>query len=393
MSEIMSFSNATIPITSVLNSIKTVNFGGLDLRPSYQRGYIWKDDFKDKLIYSIVKGYPTGNISVRILSVANEKGAKSEVVDGQQRLTTIRDFVSNDYVIKSSWSRKIINVIVEYYKNANVSDAVVDKLSKKAKGKGNPKLKFSDLPDIIQGNINSYNIAMTYIADSSEEQIREYFRFLQNQERLRAGEIINSMPATNLETFLERIDNKNRFLDVIGFADDRAEFDKVFYSIIGLFDSKISFGTTDKVIQNYASTAQTPTVGLPRTLNLVDQINAISNTAGFTLKNTRKRYLKFLLLLAGLGVVDFKQNTDNKLTNLKELDDKLAAFFSAKAKVVDEEYAGCSSEVIEELRYIALLTKGGHSLYRVENRMNILAYYINNNNPKTQHSNIPLVED
>ncbi len=392
MSEIMSFSNATIPITSVLNSIKTVNFGGLDLRPPYQRGFIWKDDFKDKLIYSIIKGYPTGNISVRILSTPNEKGAKSEVVDGQQRLTTIRDFVTNDYTIKSSWSKKIIHVIIDYYKNANVTDEIVEKLAKKATRKGNPKLKFSDLPDIIQGNINSYNIAMTYIADSSEEQIREYFRFLQNQERLRAGEIINSMPATNLETFLEKIDNKNRFLDVIGFSDDRAEFDKVFYSIIGLFDSKISFGTTDKVIQNYASTAQTPTTGLSRTLTLVDQINAISKNRGGNLQNTRKRYLKFLLLLAGLGVVDFKQNTEKKLNNLKELDDKLAAFFSAKAKVVDEEYAGCSNEVIEELRYVALLTKGGHSLHRVENRMNILAYYINNNNPKTQSSKISLVE-
>jgi hypothetical protein len=234
---------------------------------------------------------------------------------------------------------------------------------------------------------------MTYIADSTEEQIREYFRFLQNQERLRAGEIINSMPATNLETFLEKINDKNRFLDVIGFLDDRAEFDKLFYSILGLFDMKISFGTTDKVIQDYASTAQTPTNGLSKTLLLVDQINAISNVAEGNLNNTRKRYLKFLLLLAGLGVVDFKQNTIRKLNNLKDLDDKLAAFFSAKAKAVDEAYEGCSNEVIEELRYIALLTKGGHSLYRVENRMNILAYYINNNNPKIQPSNIRLIED
>ena len=115
MSEIMSFSNATIPITTVLNSIKNVSFGGLDLQPPYQRGYIWKDDFKDKLIYSIIKGYPTGNISVRTLQSQNEKGAKSEVVDGQQRLTTIRDFVFDDYTIKGAWSKRIIKVICDYY--------------------------------------------------------------------------------------------------------------------------------------------------------------------------------------------------------------------------------------------------------------------------------------
>ena len=50
MARQMSFSNASIPVQTVLNNIDTVRFGGLDLQPSYQRGYIWKDDFKDKLI-------------------------------------------------------------------------------------------------------------------------------------------------------------------------------------------------------------------------------------------------------------------------------------------------------------------------------------------------------
>lgn len=392
MSEKMEFSNATIPITTVLNSIKTVNFGGLDLQPSYQRGFVWKDDFKDKLIYSIVKGYPTGNISVRNLTVPNAKGAKSEVVDGQQRLTTIRDFVVGDYAIKSEWSKRIIEFIRDYFQTAKVQDEIVEKLCKNLDNKGNVKLKFNDLPLIIQGNITAYNIPMTYIADSSEQQIREYFRFLQNQERLRAGEIINSMPATNLEAFLESIDHKNLFLDVIGFSDDRAEFDKVFYSVIGLFDSKISFGTTDKVIQNYASKAEIPSVGLARTKKMVQQINAVTKINNKVLNNVRKRYLKFFLLLAGLGYVDFTNDTEKKLKNLKTIDDKLAVFFSAKANVVNEEYYAYHKDVIEEMRYIALLTKGGHSLHRVSNRMEILAYYINNDNPQNKASGIKLIE-
>ena len=89
MLEQMRFSNSSIPVTTVLNDINTVAFGGLDLQPSYQRGYVWKDDFKDKLIYSVIKNYPTGNISVRVLNAPNAKGARSEVVDGQQRLTTL----------------------------------------------------------------------------------------------------------------------------------------------------------------------------------------------------------------------------------------------------------------------------------------------------------------
>lgn len=393
MLEQMRFSNASIPVTTVLNDINTVSFGGLDLQPSYQRGYVWKDDFKDKLIYSVIKNYPTGNISVRVLNTPNAKGARSEVVDGQQRLTTIRDFATNQYIIKSEWSRKIIEVIKDYYEQANVEDESVDKLVKRLSNKGAVRLKFSDLPPIIQGNIGSYNIPMTYIADASDQQVREYFRFLQNQERLRAGEIINSMPATNLEFFLESISQKNLFLDTIGFEDNRSEFDKVFYSIIGLFDGKLSFGTTDKTIQSYAANADTPTVGLERTNMMVAQINSIASIEKSILGNTRKRFLKYLLLLTGFNYVDFSIDTEIKIKRLKEIDDKLSVFFSPKANVVEEEYAGYSRAVIEEMRLIALLTKGGHPLSRVENRMKILAYYVNNVDTKTDPSGVKLIED
>lgn len=393
MLEQMNFSNASVPVTSVLNSINTVNFGGLDLQPTYQRGYVWKDDFKDKLIYSIIKSYPTGNISVRVLKIPNAKGAKSEVVDGQQRLTTIRDFVSNQYIIKSEWSKKIIEVIKNYYESAGVQDETVHKLVKKINNKGNVRLKFNDLPEIIKGNINSYNIPMTYIADATDQQVREYFRFLQNQERLRAGEIINSMPATNLEVFLDNISHKNMFLDIIGFSDDRAEFDKIFYSVIGLFDSKISFVTTDKTIQSYAAKAETPTIGLNKVNTMVEQINSIISVGNSVLTATRKRFLKYLLLLSGLKLVDFSTDTVSKLKTLKNIDDKLSVFFSAKANVIEEEYKGYSEAVIEEMRLIALLTKGGHSLSRVENRMRILAYYVNNEGNKTIPSQVKLIEE
>ena len=60
----MMFSNASIPIATAMNWIDTVAFGGLDLQPVYQRGYVWIDDFKDKLIYSIIKQYPIGSIYI-----------------------------------------------------------------------------------------------------------------------------------------------------------------------------------------------------------------------------------------------------------------------------------------------------------------------------------------
>ncbi len=391
MDERMTFTNASMPVLNILNNINTVQFGGLDLQPDYQRGYIWKTDFKDKLIYSIIKRYPTGNISVRSLNTPNSKGAKEEVVDGQQRLTTIKNFVSNEYTIRSEWSRKIIELIVSYLGD-NFEDLKLDKLKKKLKGKGNIRLKFDDLPSIIQGNINAYNIPVTYIANATDVQIREYFRFLQNQERLRAGEIIKSMPATNLEYYLNNITDKDKFMDIIGFSDNRAEFDKVFYSVIGLVDGKISFGVTDKNIQQYCADADIPTDGLSCVKLMVEQINHICNEDRVLISLSRKRYLKFLLILTALGYVNFENETEKKLKNLKDIDDMLVVYFSAKLNAVEDQFIGYNSKTIEDLRNIALITKGAHPLSRVKNRMAILAYFVNNGISKESYCSIQVTD-
>ena len=51
-------------------------------------------------------------------------------------------------------------------------------------------------------------------------------------------------------------------------------------------------------------------------------------------------------------------------------------------------FHGYSEAVIEEYRLLALISKGGHSFNRVKNRMEILAYYINDFDNKIQPSGI-----
>lgn len=66
----------------------------------------------------------------------------------------------------------------------------------------------------------------------------------------------------------------------------------------------------------------------------------------------------------------------------------LSAFSSAKADSVQCAFSGYSKAVIEEYRLLALISKGGHSYKRVENRMQILAYYVNNFDNKVEASGI-----
>lgn len=390
MALIMAFSYDSRPIQTLVNQISNYNKrDGIDLRPAYQRGYIWSSDFKDKLLYSIVKGYPIGNISLRVRTDRNSKGAMLEVVDGQQRLTTIFNFVNDEYAIQGDISRKIIEYIVEYL--GDEDDPKLERLKKRLNNKGKILLRYNQLPESIRNNILAYNISITNITNASDEEIAEYFRYLQNQERLRAGEIINSVPETKLERYLNAIENKDKLLAKLAFSNTRKQFDRVFYSILGLEDGQIGFGVMDKDVMAFvAGCKELNDSTIENVTLLIQQLNFISADDSIPISyiSCNARAMKFLLLTISMGFVDFSTDTKKKLKALDSINKKLSAFSSAKADSVSETFHGYSPEVIEEYRLLALISKGGHSLKRVENRMEILAYYINDFSNHTKPSGI-----
>jgi len=80
----MIIKDTTNKIKSVYADIKD---GELDLRPDFQRGEVWTTKKKKLLIDSILREWYIPPIHT--VSVGN---GKAEVLDGQQRLTAIRDF-------------------------------------------------------------------------------------------------------------------------------------------------------------------------------------------------------------------------------------------------------------------------------------------------------------
>lgn len=99
----------------------------------------------------------------------------------------------------------------------------------------------------------AYNISITNITNASDEEIAEYFRYLQNQERLRAGEIINSVPETSLEKYLNALEDKDKLLLKLSFSNTRKQFDRVYYSILGLEDGQLGFGVMDKDVMAFVA--------------------------------------------------------------------------------------------------------------------------------------------
>lgn len=128
--------------------------GKLTIQPEYQRNYIYADGKKDvAVIDSVLKGYPIG----LIYFVRTENG-QYEVLDGQQRITSLGRFVTSRFAIK-------INGMEQYFRG----------LAKEQ-----------------QEQIQKTKL-LIYVCEGTEEEIKEWFKTinivgvpLNEQEKLNA---------------------------------------------------------------------------------------------------------------------------------------------------------------------------------------------------------------
>lgn len=76
-----------------------VGFGGkLDIRPPYQREFIYKDKQRDAVIETVFKGFP-----LNVMYWAAREGGEFEVIDGQQRTISICQYVAGDFSFKGRY--------------------------------------------------------------------------------------------------------------------------------------------------------------------------------------------------------------------------------------------------------------------------------------------------
>jgi len=98
--------------------------------PEYQRDFVWSDEQKELLIDSIFRSIPIGNIFLN-----ERRGSPTyEVVDGQQRLTTIFKFLNDEFTyqgvlhseLPEEHQRRIDQYVIQTYitKYSKVSDII-----------------------------------------------------------------------------------------------------------------------------------------------------------------------------------------------------------------------------------------------------------------------------
>ncbi len=81
-----------------------VGFGGLlDIRPPFQREFVYKNAQRDAVIETVLKGYP-----LNVMYWADKGDGTFEIIDGQQRTISICQYVSGEFSLNGKYFHSLL---------------------------------------------------------------------------------------------------------------------------------------------------------------------------------------------------------------------------------------------------------------------------------------------
>ena len=181
--------------------IDDVDNGRLTVRPFFQRRLVWTNDDKELLIDTILRGYPfpeifvaTGDLDLRTHRRVNW------VVDGQQRLTTIKNYLTGTTEL--------------LYKTVS---------------------RFADLPETQQRQFLDYQISVRDLGGVDEATVREIFRRINSTDyALKSMEVLNAMFSGVYKKYCEELSREEFFVrhHVFSAAVQKRMYDITFCVIL-----------------------------------------------------------------------------------------------------------------------------------------------------------------
>lgn len=83
---------------TIADLYEKIEDGKLNLSPDFQRKFVWTQEHQEQFLDTIINGYPFPEIYVCQGAFDSKKLRTSQkVIDGQQRLTTIKNFIENNF--------------------------------------------------------------------------------------------------------------------------------------------------------------------------------------------------------------------------------------------------------------------------------------------------------
>lgn len=165
----------------------------LQLSPKYQRNQIWNLKAKSYLIDTIIRGLPIPQIFLRQITDVKTLKTFREVIDGQQRLTAIIEFLSDDFAISKTHNKDYAGC------------------------------KYSDLPEEVQESILNFELSVELIKSKDDSLIYDMFsRVNTNSMTVNKQELRNAKFWGEFKVFVYKraTEWRNIFIDQGIFKDN-----------------------------------------------------------------------------------------------------------------------------------------------------------------------------
>ncbi len=214
--------DTTNKIKSVYTEIKD---GDLDLRPNFQRGEVWTLNKKKLLIDSILREWYVPPIHTVALGIG-----KSEVLDGQQRLTAITDFLDNQFAVDGYIEPKDEDIIALHGK------------------------KFKNLPVDVKKKIERFGITIYEITEYNQGEPNELFYRLNQTVKLTSSEARNAIfgdVRDDISSFVSYMEEKGVGRNILGFSNSRMAYNDLLSRVCLLLERKsIRYQLSDATLTN-----------------------------------------------------------------------------------------------------------------------------------------------
>ncbi len=167
--------------------------GQLEIAPKFQRRNVWLPAAKSYLIDTIIRGKPIPKIYIRTRLDPETKKSIREVVDGQQRLRAILEFIKDGFKISKVHNTELGNK------------------------------SFSELPQEVQNEILKYELSVDLLNDASDAEVLDIFARLNTYTvTLNQQELINAKFFGHFKQTVYRVGFEyNTFWKSMGVLNDR----------------------------------------------------------------------------------------------------------------------------------------------------------------------------
>lgn len=182
--------------------VRRISDGDYDLQPDFQRGEVWSTQKKRRLIDSVLRGWHVPPVHLVVGS-----DGRSDVLDGQQRLTAIRDFVRGHFTVDG---------------NIEPADPRIAALA---------GLHYAELPEPVARAFRKFTIRVFELVDYTADEPHELFFRLNQPTSLTEAEKRNAFVG-EARNQVRRLTNwvtaSGLISDNIGFSNARMAYDDVF---------------------------------------------------------------------------------------------------------------------------------------------------------------------